>query len=261
MLKRKGLFLVAVLALMILGAGCAGGSTAPTPTPTPTPMPTPISSEEVSQRVQTALSNVQTLQGTALITTKSNARTFSARSLVWFKRPQSSRLEIVDVLEGGAGKGTIWVFDGQILTVYDPESNQITRIEDIPQAIGLLSMSPNMNLLLTQFMQIRPFLVDLDNTLRDFNAAIIGSDTIAGRQAQLLRLEPKQPKETIKYVLLWVQKEDWLPLKIQTISPNDLTTLDLEFEKVEINVPLSDDIFTLSPNPTPVVAVSPTPIR
>ncbi|MEM6336699.1 MAG: outer membrane lipoprotein carrier protein LolA, partial [Bacteroidota bacterium] len=99
--------------------------------------------------------------------------------------------------------GLTVVTDGAKNWVYTPDENQVTISDYIEDDTAF---SPS------QFFVTQP---------ERYNATALGSETIAGRRHQQLRLVPKDASAAVKSTTLWVRDGDNLITRLEILDLND----------------------------------------
>lgn len=84
------------------------------------------------------------------------------------------------------------------------------------------------------------------NTPKEYNAIRIGSETLDGQELTILKLTPKSESSTLKSIKLWIDEEELIILKAETIDFSD-TRSTYSISKFSMNTGLSDALFTFTP--------------
>lgn len=126
----------------------------------------------------------------------------------------------------------ISVNDGTKLIHYNEEMNQAYVINNDEVLAELNQMSPK--------EQANRLLVSIQQT-HEISAA--GEEEIAGRKAYHLIAKAKEPSSLVGDQELWIDKENWVVLKM--ISTSGDFKSELLFTKFELQPNLSPDLFTI----------------
>lgn len=264
---------VALLATGLLGcapqqevAGATPGVVAtpratPTPRVTPTPMGTPIPPaaaipEPITRALANVYANVNSFEGTVAVTFRPDSPTpISSTMRHWFKQPGMNRLEVTQSSPGGVPVGTTIVSDGQTFTLYDPDENQVTEIQNIAQLALFLNLPQERLLPAFQILQAQQFLSSLSPQA---NVAIVGTDTVANRATTVVEITPAETTPRFERVRLWLDNQTQVPLRAQALGRGDRALINIEYSQFDPTAPVADDLFTFTP-PAGAQVVRPTP--
>ncbi len=88
----------------------------------------------------------------------------------------------------------------------------------------------------------------LVNAPENYTAAILGREEVAKKEATVLKLVPKSEKSNLKWMKVWVDRDDWLMRRIQLLDIADnLTTYEVGSLKLNTGIP--DSTFRFTPPP------------
>lgn len=88
----------------------------------------------------------------------------------------------------------------------------------------------------------------LVNAPENYTAAILGKEEVGKKEASILKLVPKSDKSNLKWMKVWVDRDEWLMRKIQLLDIADnLTTY--EVGSLKLNAGLPDSTFRFTPPP------------
>jgi len=145
-------------------------------------------------------------------------------------RHEDGRVRIETLDEAGETISIV-VNDGNELIIYDLESEQASVIDD-PELIALNQQSPKEQAELSL------------SIVRDTHDLTLKDETeIAGRDVNHLVATPKEKNQLIGKQEIWIDKENWLVLKITSESGDQL--IDMMYETVDFNVDIDDTMFSL----------------
>lgn len=220
-MKRKRIWVVVsvlvVLGLLVGGFGCK--APAPEVTPTPTPTPTAETMEDILARAASITSfkydMVMTFPGQPTITSKT-----------WVKG-ENVRSEAT--AEGQTGV-IILNRDKGVAYIYFPAQNIAQKFELPPEALGEGAAVPALGLL-----QVSP--AQWAGMMAGKGATAVGSETVEGKEC--LVIEATLEGQTTK---VWVWKKYGLPIRLEASTPQG--SMILEYKNLEVvNIP--DDMFEL----------------
>lgn len=138
-------------------------------------------------------------------------------------------------IEGGAeeedGEEVITVNDGEALILYEVDRGQASIIDD-PEVLNLNMPSPK--------ERANQLLKTVEDT---HEISIEDEEKVAGREAYKLVAKVKEEKAFIGDLALWVDKENWMVLKIVA----NLGDIDSEtvYTKIDLKPELTADLFSL----------------
>lgn len=167
--------------------------------------------------------------------------------------PAKARVDIVSSSLPGVG-GMTFVFDGQKAYALDP--NRKVLYTGTPEK--LLEKLPAEAKAALQGADIEQ---DLDKLLEAAEIKLVGTEQVAGLEAYKLDITPKpdaaeklgipkamqmQVGTLIKdaHATLWVDKDRWIPLKLDTQHPN-IGTLTVTASSIDLNQPIDPATFVL----------------
>ncbi|MFQ6001085.1 MAG: outer membrane lipoprotein carrier protein LolA [Anaerolineae bacterium] len=208
----------------------------PTPTPTPasqpTPTPTPtsagIGSFEVV-RVEHRLNRDRT----GMITVESHH---------WYQGPTRYRKEWRQVDPPQPDSELLFVMDGEAAWTYNPAKNRVAIQEADPDLAGILPPT---------YYGAKERL-EMINAGDLYTATLVGTETIAGREAYLLELRPKSsmavsssdPDLIIEVEKWWLDVETDFELKYEQYTTEGLLVTVREVTYIAYNLDLPDELFT-----------------
>lgn len=194
-----------------------------------------ITAEEIVDRVRETVDSTQDAHATIIATVNAQGIEMRVKAEVWEKSPNKVRAEILEASEDRF-TGTILVSDGQQAWYYEPARNQV-----------MVGAPEGMETPLPQEM-----LAELQDAVQQVldasDVELLGSETVAGREAYMLLLTPKE--DTDQQVLpgdgavtIWVDQEQWFILKA-TYEGGALGQGGMEVLGFELNPGLDDALFT-----------------
>lgn len=125
---------------------------------------------------------------------------------------------------------TIAVNDGQIFTTYLVESNEAL----------VFNSEEMMNQQQSFKEQVFFYLESIHET---HNIKVKGEEKVAGRQAHHIVAEPKESGGLLGEQEIWVDKENWLVLKMNVMMGD--TKVEMNYTNIDLDPEISDDLFKL----------------
>lgn len=126
----------------------------------------------------------------------------------------------------------IVVNNGTTVTMHDMDKNQAMIYEDDPESPSMTrpSLKEQANILLK--------MIEDTHTL-----AVEGEEKIADRASYHLVAKPKKENTLLGNMELWIDKENWMVLKI--ISKSGDSSLETVYTKIELDIDIPSEKFTL----------------
>jgi len=82
-----------------------------------------------------------------------------------------------------------------------------------------------------------------------YSATLLGKETIGRLETSVLKLVPREEKSNIRWMKLWVDRDEWLMKRIQVLDIGDnLTTYDIGSVKLNSGIPDSEFVFIAPPD-------------
>lgn len=209
-----------------------GRSSAQPAAPAGTPAMAPAASEPdaaaILKRAESVYEGVRTMEAdfTQEVTVPLLDQTQRSAGRIYHRRPDRFAMRFSNP------QGDLIVADGRSLWMYYPstDAKQVIR-SDLAQSGQQVDLQ-------------REFLSDA--TAR-FNVVLTGSESVAGRPAQLLVLTPRG-QSPYRRVRLWVDQQDHLVRRFEILEQNE-SLRRLELRNIRTNSALSDDLFRFTPPP------------
>ncbi|MFZ3384677.1 MAG: DUF4367 domain-containing protein [Candidatus Methanoperedens sp.] len=186
-----------------------------------------MSAEQIASEMQNKMENIKDYKGT--IYTKMSFEGLSRESESDFKysMPDKSWSKTTT----GDGDGDISVFNGTTMWLYNSTKNEVT-IMDIPKRE---TDKPDQ----VDYVKI------VKNMLEQNDVQMSGSEKIDGRETFILEMMPKnKTQEAFMFKQkLWVDKETWMPLRMETYDKDGKLIMSMEYRNVEFNTGIPDSEF------------------
>ncbi|WP_240377051.1 LolA family protein [Bacillus piscicola] len=147
----------------------------------------------------------------------------------WVSKEGKRRIETVN--QDGSEK-SIAVNDGANLTSYQPETKQAFVIEDNPELLSINQMSPK--------QQAEQLLKMVQDT---HDVSLGGEEEVAGRAAYHLIAKAKKDNALIGDQELWVDKENWMVLKMDSRSGD--SRIEMTYTEIELDPEIPTGTFAL----------------
>lgn len=206
-----------LVAMSVLFVGCASGENQ-------------FSPEQVINNALEGTTEMGAYYGESEMKTSENGQDMEHLLMKeWVSEDGKRRVETMD---RNTGKTSIAVNDGNNLTSYEPEAKQAFVIEDNPELLSMSQLSPK--------QQAEQLLKTIQET-HEISAG--GEEEVAGRETYHLIAKAKEDNALMGDQELWIDKENWMVLKMNS-SSGDIQT-EMTYTKVEIDPEIPADTFTL----------------
>lgn len=208
-----------------------GNASAPRPQPPaggePASASQRVGPEQILARAATAYEGVRSMQAEFAMTMTNPLlrRTTNSRGTIYQRRPDRIALRFAEPA------GDVIVSDGQHFWVYYPsvDERQVIRMPASQGAAGGVDLQ-------AQFIG--------DPTAR-FQATLHGTETVAGRAAHVLTLEPRA-RLGYRALKVWLDAEDYLARRFEIVEDNG-SVRRFDLTGLRTNVRLGDDVFRFTP--------------
>ena len=248
MVSRKVRFalLVGVVAAAVALGGCVGSDTDATTTASPgenaTVSPgddTTVSSgddsatnesatDDVASRFEQRMSTLDSYHATVVATSRFDGNRTNTTTEVW-ARPETGEVRR-EVVDSPYNEGSITVANESEVVTYNPDSNEVTRVNRSKFGDGSTGVS--MVDAMASTMSVEP----------------LGTESIDGQQTYRVSLEPdSEMARGNANMTAWLDADTYFPVRIETTSDSERVNFSsvIEFETVELNPTIPDDRFTL----------------
>ena len=219
----------------------AGGAARPAPQPpTQSPaaaIPAPAESgatqagdtEAVLRRASAAYENIRSLRADFVMNREIPAlrQTITSRGTLYQRSPDRIALRFTDP------DGDVILSDGQYFWVYYPSVNANQYMQQPALEAGRSGVD-----LQAQFV---------GNPVDRFEATSHGTETIAGRQAHVLTLVPRQRAE-YRSLKVWLDARDSLARRFEIVEHNG-TMRRFDLDNIQTNITIPDATFRFTPPP------------
>ncbi len=210
MIKRTGIVLLAVIIIALL-SGCTAN----------------MSAEQIAKQMKEKQDSIKDYSATMVITSPLGGKNEMTKVKIINKMPGKSRLEYLEPAEMA---GQVMVNDGKTIWNYDPKKNEVTRME-MPE---INNTGPSE----------QDYIQSIRELLNQTDISYQGTDTFEKRSVYLIKAAPKKEDMSIgMYFSMWVDSENWMPLKIETFDKNDTLLSSIEYRDITFNTGIPDSEF------------------
>ncbi len=194
--------------------------------PAPVVLPAQGPANAILTRASAAYARVRSLRADFVQVTRNPVlgSTTTSRGTLFQRRPDRLLLRFAQP------QGDVLVSDGRYFWVYYPSADP-KQVMRMPAASGSGALDVQ-----AQF---------LSDPARRFNATLVGTETVRGRPANVLRLVPKTAAR-FKELTVWLDRGDNLARRFEVTEENG-SVRRFDLSNLRVNVPLSDALFRFQP--------------
>lgn len=187
--------------------------------------------ETLLQRTVAAESTVESLRGVQTTTWTDGNESVSTTYEVWLRPPNETRMELVS--SDQPDQFDVLVSNGTTLWTYDEDANEAVRLDP--------GFSPG------QLQRLQESFAEA--FLGDMTPTAVGTDTVAGRDAYVVELTPRNDTDSLyESATVWIDRETNYTLKqVGTTGFGRNVTIDVTYEEIRFGVEIPDDRFTFEP--------------
>ncbi len=178
---------------------------------------TQMSAKEIAKKMEEKYKAVKDMEGTMVTTIYVNGKKIVRVTKFAMKKP--------DKYWSDSENYTV-VSNGTVMWIYDKKRNEVTIMK-------LPKKKPKFD-----YGEL------IEDLMNNTNVKLLGSEKVSGRDCYVIEAIPKTKTLCIKEKL-WIDKEYWYPLKIE--SDYGKLKLTMEYKDVKFNTGISDSLFEFKP--------------
>ncbi len=210
MIKRTGIVLLAVIIIALI-SGCTAN----------------MSAEQIATQMKEKQDSIKDYSATMVITSAHDGKNETTVAKLINKMPGKSRFEYLEPAEMA---GLVMVNDGKTIWSYDPKKNEVIKM-DIPE---INNTNPSE----------QDYIQSIRELLNQTDISYQGTDKFEGRSVYLIRAAPKKEDTLLGlHFSMWVDSENWMPLKMETFDKNDTLLSSIEYRDIKFNTGIPDSEF------------------
>lgn len=186
-----------------------------------------LNAEQIAEKMQQKQDSIEDYSYTVYMTMEFGNQTMETEGDMMYKKPNMiktiQRLPIETA-------GSVVVSDGETMWIYSPQQNTV-MIREMPEI-------PEQNE--QDYLQ----LIGIMMNESDFSLA--GIEKIDGRTTYAIEMSPKDESSDFGMfgdMKVWVDKETWMPLKMDMKDADGNPMYSVEYRNFQINTGISDDEF------------------
>jgi len=212
MIKVKALLMLLLISSSLFVAGCIDGE---------------LSAEQIAEKMQTKQDSIEDYSYTMYMTMEFGDQTMETEAEMMYKKPNMIKTVQTQPAETA---GSITVSDGETMWLYDAQQNTVMIMElpDMPE------------------QNEQDYLQLIGMMMNESDFSLAGVEKVDGRTTYVIDMSPKDESDDFGMfgdIKVWVDKETWMPLKIEMKDADGNPMYSVEYRNFQINTGISDDEF------------------
>ncbi|WP_049921791.1 outer membrane lipoprotein-sorting protein [Halopiger djelfimassiliensis] len=218
------------LAVLLVTAGCTAG-----------PINTDnLDAETIVENVETRHDEIDDVHGVQRTTIETGDEVTTTTTEIWEQPPNKYRQEIRSTSQEVSSAGDVTVTNGTEMWSYSADEDLVRTFEFESEASpGMVGFDDE---------------AQLERFLETFDVEYGGTETVADRDAHVIRLTPsgegdEELAEMYDELELWIDEEYWYPLqqRAELTVGDESRTVTTTFEEIEFNGGVDDGRFAFDP--------------
>ncbi|MDO9516510.1 MAG: outer membrane lipoprotein carrier protein LolA, partial [Methanosarcinaceae archaeon] len=214
MIKAKILIMVLLISSSMFVAGCIDGE---------------LSAEQIAEKMQQKQDSIEDYSYTMYMTMEFGGQKMETEADMMYKKPNKFKSVQKQPAEMAGG---VSVSDGETLWTYIPQQNTV-MIMELPEI-------PEQN--------EQDYLQLVGMMLNESDFSLAGIEKVDGRTSYVIEMSPKNESDFSDFSMfgdmkVWVDKETWMPLKMDMKDADGNPMYSVEYRNFQINTGISDDEF------------------
>jgi outer membrane lipoprotein-sorting protein len=186
-----------------------------------------MSADQIASEMQKKYENIKDYKGTLVLSMSFDGESRESGMDFMYRLPDKSWMKVTK----GDGAGDIVVSNDTTMWSYNSTANEVTIME------------------LPKTEMDNPSQADYGKIIKDMlkrnDIKMPGSEKIGDRDTFILELTPKNLTNATIFLKqkLWVDKETWMPLRMETFDKDGKPIMTMEYRNVEFNTGIPDSEF------------------
>ncbi|SNQ59144.1 DUF4367 domain-containing protein [Candidatus Methanoperedens nitratireducens] len=186
-----------------------------------------MSADQIASEMQKKYESIKDYKGTLVLSMSFDGESRESEMDFMYQLPDKSWMKITE----GEGAEDIVVSNGTTMWLYNSTANEVTIME------------------LPKTEMDNPSQADYGKIIKDMlkrnDIKMPGSEKIGDRDTFILELVPKNLTNATFFInqKLWVDKETWMPLRMETFDKDGKLMMTMEYRNVEFNTGIPDSEF------------------
>ncbi|ADC64510.1 conserved hypothetical protein [Ferroglobus placidus DSM 10642] len=174
---------------------------------------TQMSAEEIAKKLEEKYDSVNDFKGKISYTMIGESGNITMEYEYVFKKPNKIWMR-------NEKAGTLIVSNGEKMWIYDEKKNEVFVMN-----VSKMPVNPDYGKLVKEMLEM-------------YEVKLLGVERVAERECYVIELKSKEMNQSAK---MWVDKEFWYPLRIESESYG--IKIITEYKNVEFNTGVSDELF------------------
>lgn len=180
---------------------------------------TQMSAKDIAKKMEEKYDAIKDMRGTMVITMNVSGKKIVDTIRFAMKKPNKYWSD---------SNTTTVVSNGSVMWIYDKKRNEV-RILKLPK-----NKPPKFDY--GKFIEF---------ILKSNDVKLLGSDRVNGRDCYVIEVIPKNKSVLIEKEKIWIDKEFWCPIKIESFTK--LRSSTFEYRDLKFNTGIPDDLFEFKP--------------
>ncbi|MGP8329517.1 MAG: outer membrane lipoprotein-sorting protein [Methanosarcinaceae archaeon] len=185
-----------------------------------------LTAEQIAEKMQQKQDNIEDYSFTMHMTMNFGDQEMLMEADMMYKKPNKMKTVLKQPAETA---GSVTVSDGETMWIYDPHQNtvMIMDVSDIPEQNEL------------------DYLNLVEMMLNESDFSLEGVENFDGRATYVIDMSPKNKSDLgiFENMKVWVDKETWMPLKMDMKDADGNPMYSVEYRNFRINTGISDNEF------------------
>ncbi|HJH31699.1 MAG TPA: outer membrane lipoprotein-sorting protein [Methanosarcinaceae archaeon] len=211
MTKTRVLLMLLLISSSLFVAGCIDGD---------------LSAEQIAEKMQQKQDDIDDYSYTMYITMEFGDQKMETEADMMYKKPDKYKIVQTQPAETA---GSLSVSDGETVWTYDPQQNTVIVMEmpDRPEQNG------------------QDYLKLIGMMMNESDFSLEGTEKVDGRTTYIIDMSPKDESDSGMFgdMKVWVDKETWMPLKMELKDADGNPMYSMEYRNFQINTGISDEEF------------------
>ena len=210
MVKTRVVLILLLISSSLFAAGCIDDN---------------LTAEQIAEKMQQKQDNIEDYSFTMHMTMNFGDQEMLMEADMMYKKPNKMKTVLKQPVETA---GSVTVSDGETMWIYDPQQNTV-MIMDVPD--------PEQNEL--------DYLNLVEMMLNESDFSLEGVENFDGRATYVIDMSPKNKSDLgiFENMKVWVDKETWMPLKMDMKDADGNPMYSVEYRNFRINTGISDNEF------------------
>jgi len=183
--------------------------------------------KQIAEKMQQKQDSIEDYSYTMYMTMEFGGQKMETEADMMYKKP--NKLKTVQT-QPAEMAGSVTVSDGETIWLYDAQQNTVMIME--------LSETPEQN--------EQDYLQLIEMMMNESDFSLAGIEEVDGRTTYVIDMSPKDESDDLGMIgdmKVWVDKETWMPLKMDMKDADGNPMYSMEYRNFQTNTGISDDEF------------------